>query len=44
MLACLRSIKSKLDVAIAGSTEIKTVYNWKEDHNLSKPLRMDKIC
>lgn len=43
VLACLRSIKSKVDVDIAGSTEMKTMYNWRVDPNLSKPLRMDKI-
>jgi hypothetical protein len=43
VLACLRSIKSKVDVANAGSTEMKTMYNWRQDPNLSKPLRMDKI-
>lgn len=32
-----------MDVDIAGSTEMKTMYNWRKDPNLSKPLRMDKI-
>ena len=43
-MACLRSIKSKIEVANAGSTEMKTSYNWKPDSKLSEPLRMDKIC
>lgn len=43
VLACLRAIKSKVDVSNAGSTEMKTMYNWRQDPTLSKPLRMDKI-
>jgi len=43
VLACLRSIKSKVDISNAGSTEMKTSYNWNVDPKLSQPLRMDKI-
>ena len=44
VLACLRSIKSKAEVADAGSTEMRTCYNWRPDPKLSEPLRMDKMC
>jgi hypothetical protein len=43
VLACLRSIKSKVEVANANSTEMKTSYNWRPDPKLSQPIRMDKI-
>jgi len=39
---CLRSLNSKLQLSDANSTEMKTKYNWKNDWNLSKPIRMDK--
>jgi hypothetical protein len=35
VLACLRSIKSKVEVANAGSTEMRTAYNWRPDPKLS---------
>lgn len=44
MLACLRSIKSRVEIADAATTEMRTAYNWRSDPKLSKPLRMDKIC
>ena len=43
LLACLRSIKSRVQLESAGSTEMKTMYNWRRDPELSTPLRMDKI-
>jgi len=43
VLACLRSIKSKAEVANANSTEMRTCYNWRPDPKLSQPIRMDKI-
>ncbi len=35
VLSCLRSIKAKVEVANAGSTEMKTAYNWRTDPKLS---------
>jgi hypothetical protein len=43
VLACLRSLKSKVEIADAATTEMRTAYNWRTDPKLSKPLRMDKI-
>lgn len=43
VLACLRSIKSKVDISNPITTEMRTAYNWREDPKLSRPLRMDKI-
>jgi hypothetical protein len=43
VLACLRSIKSRVDIGNSASTEMRTAYNWREDAKLSRPLRMDKI-
>jgi hypothetical protein len=43
VLASLRAIKSKVEVSDAGSTEMRTSYNWRLDPKLSEPIRMDKI-
>lgn len=42
VLSCLRSINSKVQLSDPNTTEMKTQYNWKNDWNLSKPVRIDK--
>jgi hypothetical protein len=42
VLSCLRSINSKVHLSDPNVTEMKTSYNWKNDWNLSKPVRLDK--
>ena len=44
VLASLRSIKSKVEIANPNSTEMRTAYNWRIDPKLSEPIRMDKRC
>ena len=33
-----------MEIADAGSTEMRTAYNWRSDPKLSEPIRMDKRC
>ncbi|EAS07781.2 hypothetical protein TTHERM_00525130 (macronuclear) [Tetrahymena thermophila SB210] len=42
VLACLRSLHSRCIAQEVPKTEMKTKYEWKEDWNLSKPIRIDK--
>ena len=42
VLTCLRSLNSKVHISDPNSTEMKTRYDWKNDWNLSKPIRIDK--
>jgi hypothetical protein len=42
LLSCLRSLNSKVHLSDANSTEMKTQYNWKNDWQLAKPVRIDK--
>lgn len=41
-LSCIRSLNSKIQIADPNTTEFRTKYNWKNDWNLSKPVRIDK--
>ena len=42
VLSCLRSLNSKVHLSDASNTEMKTQYNWKNDWQLAKPVRIDK--
>lgn len=42
VLTCLRSLNSKVHISDPNSTEMKTRYDWKNDWNLAKPIRIDK--
>ena len=42
VLSCLRSLNSKVHLSDPHNTEMKTQYNWKNDWQLAKPVRIDK--
>ena len=42
VLNTLRSLTSHLHISDPNSTEMKTRYDWKNDWDLTKPVRMDK--
>lgn len=42
VLNSLRSINCKVKLSDPNSTEMRTQYNWKNDWQLAKPVRIDK--
>ncbi len=42
VLACLRSLNSKIKISDPHASEMKTSFHGKPDWNLSNPVRLDK--